>query len=286
MKATGKLDYIEMPATGATLDRAKAFYSQRLRLGVHRLRPDLRRLQRRTGRRVPGRRGGGVGGAAAGALFGRPRRDACRGPGGERRHPQADLRVSGRPPLPLPRSGRQRAGGVGAVIWTERDAEPSPCGGHGVGVESNVPSLPPGRLRHAVYAPRLQRRVGGHPIPAPSQGGRGPHPPRRHTKPAIALQSELPISRVASGQPDCWGVASGKAAVFGTAIPRFERRPSQRSRQFEEPDHGDADVQRFAGSVRPTERNPRLPFNSERVPYEPASLPAAAPRNCWGVAMW
>jgi len=27
MKATGKLDYIEMPATGATLDRAKAFYS-------------------------------------------------------------------------------------------------------------------------------------------------------------------------------------------------------------------------------------------------------------------
>ena len=28
MKATGKLDYIEMPATGATLDRAKAFYSR------------------------------------------------------------------------------------------------------------------------------------------------------------------------------------------------------------------------------------------------------------------
>ena len=27
MKATGKLDYIEMPATGATLDRAKAFYA-------------------------------------------------------------------------------------------------------------------------------------------------------------------------------------------------------------------------------------------------------------------
>ena len=28
MKATGKLDYTEMPATGATLDRAKAFYSR------------------------------------------------------------------------------------------------------------------------------------------------------------------------------------------------------------------------------------------------------------------
>jgi uncharacterized protein len=28
MKATGKLDYLEMPATGATLDRAKAFYSR------------------------------------------------------------------------------------------------------------------------------------------------------------------------------------------------------------------------------------------------------------------
>lgn len=27
MKTTGKLDYLEMPATGATLDRAKAFYS-------------------------------------------------------------------------------------------------------------------------------------------------------------------------------------------------------------------------------------------------------------------
>ena len=27
MKTTGKLDYIEMPATGATLDRAKAFYA-------------------------------------------------------------------------------------------------------------------------------------------------------------------------------------------------------------------------------------------------------------------
>jgi predicted enzyme related to lactoylglutathione lyase len=27
MRTTGKLDYIEMPATGATLDRAKAFYS-------------------------------------------------------------------------------------------------------------------------------------------------------------------------------------------------------------------------------------------------------------------
>ena len=27
MKTTGKLDYIEMPATGATLDRTKAFYS-------------------------------------------------------------------------------------------------------------------------------------------------------------------------------------------------------------------------------------------------------------------
>ena len=28
MRATGKLDYIELPAVGATLDRAKAFYSQ------------------------------------------------------------------------------------------------------------------------------------------------------------------------------------------------------------------------------------------------------------------
>jgi uncharacterized protein len=28
MKTTGKLDYIELPAIGATLDRAKAFYSQ------------------------------------------------------------------------------------------------------------------------------------------------------------------------------------------------------------------------------------------------------------------
>src|SRR4051794_25375034 len=28
MKATGKLDYLEFPATGATLDRTKAFYSQ------------------------------------------------------------------------------------------------------------------------------------------------------------------------------------------------------------------------------------------------------------------
>lgn len=27
MKQTGKLDYLEMPATGATLDSAKAFYS-------------------------------------------------------------------------------------------------------------------------------------------------------------------------------------------------------------------------------------------------------------------
>ena len=27
MKTTGKLAYLEMPATGATLDRAKAFYS-------------------------------------------------------------------------------------------------------------------------------------------------------------------------------------------------------------------------------------------------------------------
>ena len=27
MRTTGKLDYLEMPATGATLDRAKAFYS-------------------------------------------------------------------------------------------------------------------------------------------------------------------------------------------------------------------------------------------------------------------
>ena len=27
MKTTGKLDYLEMPATGATLDRAKAFYA-------------------------------------------------------------------------------------------------------------------------------------------------------------------------------------------------------------------------------------------------------------------
>jgi predicted enzyme related to lactoylglutathione lyase len=27
VKTTGKLDYIEMPATGATLDRAKAFYA-------------------------------------------------------------------------------------------------------------------------------------------------------------------------------------------------------------------------------------------------------------------
>jgi predicted enzyme related to lactoylglutathione lyase len=28
MRATGKLDYIELPAIGATLDRTKAFYSQ------------------------------------------------------------------------------------------------------------------------------------------------------------------------------------------------------------------------------------------------------------------
>jgi predicted enzyme related to lactoylglutathione lyase len=28
MRATGKLDYIELPAVGATLDRTKAFYSQ------------------------------------------------------------------------------------------------------------------------------------------------------------------------------------------------------------------------------------------------------------------
>ena len=28
MKVTGKLDYLEMPATGATLDRAKGFYSR------------------------------------------------------------------------------------------------------------------------------------------------------------------------------------------------------------------------------------------------------------------
>ena len=28
MRATGKLDYFELPAVGATLDRAKAFYSQ------------------------------------------------------------------------------------------------------------------------------------------------------------------------------------------------------------------------------------------------------------------
>jgi predicted enzyme related to lactoylglutathione lyase len=27
MRKTGKLDYVEMPATGATLDRTKAFYS-------------------------------------------------------------------------------------------------------------------------------------------------------------------------------------------------------------------------------------------------------------------
>ena len=83
MKATGKLDYLEMPATGATLDRAKAFYSQRLRLGVHRLRPDLRSLQRRIRRRVPGRHGGSIESAAAGALFGGSRRDACRRPGGD-----------------------------------------------------------------------------------------------------------------------------------------------------------------------------------------------------------
>ena len=69
MKLTGKLDYLEMPATGGTLDRAQGFLQRRLLLVVHRLRADLFGLRRRARRRLPGRCRGSARQAAAGALF-------------------------------------------------------------------------------------------------------------------------------------------------------------------------------------------------------------------------
>ncbi|CCV04089.1 hypothetical protein MESS2_120002 [Mesorhizobium metallidurans STM 2683] len=107
MKLTGKLDYLEMPATGGTLDRVKAFYRRRLFMVVHRLWADLFGLWRRARRRLSGRCRRSAGEAAAGALF----RGSGRNPGRRRkcrRHDrQADLFIPRRQAVPFRRPGRQ-----------------------------------------------------------------------------------------------------------------------------------------------------------------------------------
>ena len=77
MKTTGKLDYLEMPATGATLDRAKAFYSRAFGWAFTDYGPTYAAFDE-------GLDGGFQADAAeasaaplAGALFGRSRRNAC-----------------------------------------------------------------------------------------------------------------------------------------------------------------------------------------------------------------
>ena len=115
MRATGKLDYIELPAIGATLDRAKAFYSQAFNWSFTDYGPTYAAFNE-----------GLDGGFQADAAEAPPAPlpvlyseeleatfDAVKAAGGD--HPEADLRFPRRPPLPFPRSGRQRDRGLGRV---------------------------------------------------------------------------------------------------------------------------------------------------------------------------
>ena len=56
MRKTGKLDYIEMAATGGTIDHVKAFYSAAFGWTFTDYGPDLFGLRRRPRRRLPGGR--------------------------------------------------------------------------------------------------------------------------------------------------------------------------------------------------------------------------------------
>ena len=113
MKQTGKLDYLEMPATGGTLDRLKAFYSAAFAWSFTDYGPTYSAF-------AEGLDGGFQADAAEApakplpVLYSRKSgRDARRRRKCRRHDRQADLLVPRRPALPLCRSGRQRAGGVG-----------------------------------------------------------------------------------------------------------------------------------------------------------------------------
>ena len=106
--ADARIDYVELPSATAH-ELTRAFYA-RLRLGVHRLRPDLFGDDQRNDRcRPAGRSRRCAFGAAAGHPGRRSRGGVrCRDQG-RRRHRQADLQLPGRPALPVHRSVGQRA---------------------------------------------------------------------------------------------------------------------------------------------------------------------------------
>ena len=106
MRQTGKLDYLEMPATGGTLDRVKAFYSAAFSWSFTDYGPTYAAFSE-------GLDGGfdadreAVRKTAAGSLFGKPRGHDVSGRERRRQDREADLLVSRRTPLPFHRSSRQ-----------------------------------------------------------------------------------------------------------------------------------------------------------------------------------
>jgi predicted enzyme related to lactoylglutathione lyase len=112
MKLTGKLDYLELPATGGTLDRLKAFYSAAFSWSFTDYGPTYSAF-------AEGLDGGFQADAAEAPAKPLPvlyswdleaTLDAVESAGGHDR--QADLFIPRRPALPLCRSGRKRDGGV------------------------------------------------------------------------------------------------------------------------------------------------------------------------------
>ena len=111
MRETGKLDYLEMPATGGTIDSVKAFYSAAFGWTFTDYGPSYSAFEE-------GLDGGfhtdpaEVVEAVADPLFWRSGGDARRGGSRGRQDRQADLFLSRRAALSFPGPGRKRTRGV------------------------------------------------------------------------------------------------------------------------------------------------------------------------------
>ena len=115
MKQTGKLDYLEMPATGGTLDRVKAFYSAAFSWSFTDYGPTYSAF-------AEGLDGGFQADAAEApakplpVLYSENLEETLARRRKRRRHDrEADLLLSRRPALSFRRSGRQRDGGLGRI---------------------------------------------------------------------------------------------------------------------------------------------------------------------------
>ena len=131
MKQTGKLDYLEMPATGGTLDSVKAFYSAAFSWSFTDYGPTYSAFDE-------GLDGGFQADAAEApgkplpVLYSENLEEtlaAVESAGGNDR--PADLLLPRRPALPLRRPGRQRTGGLGRIAGPRRRRRKWGLGTHG-----------------------------------------------------------------------------------------------------------------------------------------------------------